>query len=220
MKEQTLREQICEVGRRMYNNGFVAANGGNISARLGKDVYIITPTGISKNDLTVECLLKINGKCEVIEGEGKPSSESKVHIYCYEHRPDVMSVCHAHSPYAVAMCSTNFKMDKYFLPEQVFFLGAVPCCKYAHAGSDELPETMAPYIGKHSALLLGNHGPVTMGDSIMQAYFRMETLEHVSHVYFITKMLGGLNEFTPEQEKDIFDKIEKSGMVHPGNIKL
>ena len=78
----------------------------------------------------------------------------------------------------------------------------------------------APYIAKHSALLLGNHGPVTMGNSAMQAYYRMETLQHVAHVYFITTLLGGPIEFTPEQAKQIFDKIEASGRIHPGNIKL
>jgi L-fuculose-phosphate aldolase len=220
MNEQSIKEEMCEAGRRMYENGFVAANGGNISARIGENIYIVTPTGVSKKDLTPEGLLKINGQCEIIEGEGKPSSESKVHIYCYENRPDVMSVCHSHAPYSVAMASTNFKMDKYFLPEQVFFLGAVPRCEYSPAGSNEVAESMAPYIEKHSALLLGNHGPVTMGDSIMQAYFRMETLEHVAHVYSITKMLGGVIEFTPEEEKYIFDKIEARGMIHPGNIKF
>ena len=220
MNEKKLREEICEVGKRMYQNGFVAANGGNISARLGDDLYLVTPTGVSKNDLTPDCLLKINGRCEIIEGKGAPSSESKVHIYCYENRPDVMSVCHSHSPYAVAMASTDIKMDKYFLPEQVYIIGAVPRCEYAPAGSYELPKSMAPYIKKHSALLLGNHGPVTMGDSVMHTYFKMETLEHVAQEYFITKLLGGLIEYTPEQAKDIFDKIEASGEIHPGNIKL
>ena len=220
MDEQRIKEEICEVGRRMYQNGFVAANGGNISVRLDEDVYLVTPTGVSKNDLTPESLLKINGQCEVTEGEGKPSSESKVHIYCYENRPDIVSVCHSHAPYSVAMASLNIKMDKYFLPEAVFSLGAVPRCEYAPAGSQEVAESMAPYIKKHSALLLGNHGPVTMGSSVMQAYFRMETLEHVAHVYFITTLLGGPIEFTPEQAKHIFDKIEASGRIHPGNIKL
>ena len=220
MSEQSIKEEICEAGRRMYQNGFVAANGGNISARIDEDVYIISPTGVSKNDLTPESLVKINGRCEVIEGDGKPSSESKVHIYCYDNRPDVMSVCHSHAPHAVAMASLKIKMDKYFLPEQVGSLGAVPRCEYALAGTHEVAESMAPYIKKHSALLLGNHGPVTMGNSVMQAYFRMETLEHVAHVYFITTMLGGMMEFTPEQEEAIFDKIEASGRIHPGNIKL
>jgi L-fuculose-phosphate aldolase len=222
MDEQQLREEICEVGRRMYENGFVAANGGNISARLGEDVYLVTPTGVSKKDLTPEGLLIVDGRCEVIEsdGSGRPSSESKVHMYCYENRPDVMSVCHSHAPYSVAMASLPIKMDKYFLPEAVFSLGAVPRCEYAPAGSHEVAESMAPYIEKHSALLLGNHGPVTMGNSVMQAYFRMETLEHVAHVYFITTLLGGPIEFTPEQAKVIFDRIEASGRIHPGNIKL
>ena len=218
--ERLLRQTICKIAHRMYQFGFAPCCSGNISAKLGEDCYLITPSGVCKADLTEDMIVKINGRCQTLEGTGRASSESKVHIYCYEHRPDVQAVCHAHPPFATAYSAVNCKLDQYFLPDQVYYLGAVPRCEYQPAGSVEIAQSMAPYISRHSALLLGNHGAVTMGASLDEAFGRQEMLEQLGKVSFITKLLGGPREFTPSELAPQFADILQEGIVHPGNIKL
>lgn len=218
--ELKLREEICEVSRRMYQFGFSPCTSGNISARLAEDVYLITPSGVCKADLTPDKIVKMNGRCEVLDGKGHASSEGKVHVYAYEHRPDVMGVCHAHAPCAVTMSSLTCKLDRYFLPDQVYYLGAVPRCEYAPSGSYAVAESMAPYIDKHSALLLGNHGAVTMGGSVSEAFYRLEMLEQYCKVAILANLMGGPREFTKEEADQIFEEVREEGIVHPGNITL
>ena len=101
-KELALRQEICEVAHRMYEAGFSPANSGNISGRLGEGQYLITPSGVCKKDLTPDMLVKIDDGCNPIDG-GKASSEARVHVYCYQHRPDVMGVCHSHAPFGLCL---------------------------------------------------------------------------------------------------------------------
>lgn len=218
--EQDLRKEICKIGRRMYQFGFSPCNSGNISARLGTDSYLITPSGVCKEDLTPDQIVKINGRSEVLSGTGHASSESRVHIYCYTHRPDVMGVVHAHAPFSVAFACMDKKLDRYFLPDQVYYLGAVPHCPYQPAGTAEVAESMAPYISRHSALLLGNHGSVTMGETLADAYGRLEMLEQLCKVSFLTGLAGGAREFSGSEAAELFREIEESGMIHPGILRL
>ena len=218
-KELALRQEICEVAHRMYEAGFSPANSGNISGRLGEGQYLITPSGVCKKDLTPDMLVKIDDGCNPIDG-GKASSEARVHVYCYQHRPDVMGVCHSHAPFATAFACMDRKLDRYILPDQVVYLGAVPRCEYQMYGTQGVAESMAPYIEKHSAWLLGNHGTVTMGDSVLDGYYRLEALEQYAKILFITTLMGGARAFTQEEAQAIFDDIRQSGMIHPGNIRL
>lgn len=218
--EQKLRQEICKIAHRMYRQGFSPCSSGNISARLGEDCYLITPSGVCKEDLTEDMLVKINGRCHVLDGRGRASSESRVHIYCYEHRPDVQAVCHAHPPFSVAFAAMERKLDRYFLPDQVYYLGGVPRCEYQPAGTPEVAESMAPYITRHSALLLGNHGAVAMGTDLSDAWGRMEMLEQLCKVTFITDLLDGPREFTNEELRRQTDEIAAEGIVHPGAAKL
>lgn len=218
--ERLLRHEICKMAHRMYRLGFSPCNSGNISAKLADNCYLVTPSGVCKEDLTEEMIVKIDGKCRTLEGIGHASSESKVHIYCYEHRPDVKAVCHAHPPFSVAYASMERKLDQYYLPDQVYYLGAVPRCEYRPAGTMAVAESMAPYIDKHSALLLGNHGAVTMGGDLGEAFGRMEMLEQFCKVDCITRLMGGAREFTEAELKDQFDDIAEEGIVHPGMIRL
>lgn len=219
-RESTLRSEICKAARRMYEAGFCPANSGNISARLGEDAYLITPSGVCKDDLTEDAIVKINGRCETLDGRGKASSEARVHIYCYTHRPDVMGVCHSHAPYATALACMDTKLDRYITPDQVYYLGAVPRCAYQFCGTQAVADSMAPYMQKYSALLLGSHGTVTVGDSVMDAFYRLEALEQFAKIYCITNALGGAREFTAAEADAMFDDIAESGMIHPGNVRF
>ena len=164
MNEKELKELICDIGKRIYTNGFVAANDGNITVKLSDKEYLTTPTGISKGYLTPEMIVKVNDKGETLEGAYKPSSEVKVHLKVYERRPDVGAVVHAHPPYATPFAVAHLPLDSYILPEAVFALGAVPIVPYAQPSTQELADGLIPYLADYDAYILENHGTVTVGE--------------------------------------------------------
>lgn len=219
-KEQMLRHELCKIAHRMYRQGFSPCNSGNISVKLEEDRFLITPSGVCKEELTEDMLVLMDGQGRVVDGKGRASSESRVHLYCYAHRPEVTAVCHAHAPFSVAYAAMERKLDRSFLPDQVYYLGSVPRCEYWLAGTAEVAESMAPYIDRHSALLLGNHGAVTMGTDLDEAWGRMEMLEQLCKVSFITDLLGGPREFTPQELQVQLEEIAQEGIVHPGAGKL
>lgn len=220
LDEKQMRTELCEMAHRMYDAGFSPSSGGNLSVRLEENKYLVTPSGVCKKDLTEDQIVCVNGKGEVLDGNGKASSEFRVHLFCYTHRPDVGGVCHSHAPFSTALSCLKIKLDKYFLPEQLFYLGAVPRCDYHASGTQAVAESMSSYIEKHSALLLGNHGTVTLGGTVREAYERLEALEQYAKILFITTLMGSAREFTSEEAKEMFEEIRQEGIIHPGNIQL
>ena len=160
MNEQEIREQICDVCHKMWQQGWVAANDGNVSVKIGEDLYLATPTGISKSFITPEKLIKINGKGEVLEAlEGyRPSSEIKMHLRCYQEREDVGAVVHAHPATATGFACAHVPMDDYAMIESVIAIGSVPIAPYGTPSTDEVPEGIAPFLKEHDVILLENHG--------------------------------------------------------------
>jgi len=206
--EKLLKEEICEIGRRVYTNGFVAANDGNISVKISDDEYLTTPTGISKGYLTPDMIVKVNSLGEVLDGTYKPSSEIKVHLKVYKERPDVGAVVHAHPPYATVYAVAGIPLDKNMLPETVFSLGSVPIAEYAIPGSQELADGMVMYLQRHDALLLQNHGAVTVGQDLVSAFYKLETLEFYARITFLTSLIGGQKELPKNEiEKLINNRI-------------
>jgi L-fuculose-phosphate aldolase len=171
-------EDIVEVGRRIYINGFVAANDGNISVRVGDDEIITTPTGVSKGFLTPDMLVKVNMDGQKISGNLRPSSEIKMHIEVYKQRSDVRAVVHAHPITATGFAVAGIPLEKCVLPEVVLSLGSIPIAKYGTPSTMELPEAINEFLPTCDAVLLANHGALTVGVDVFNAYYKMETLEH------------------------------------------
>lgn len=204
-----LKEQICDIAKRVYSSGFVAANDGNISMRIGKDEFLTTPTGISKGYLSPEMIVKVNSLGEVLEGTYKPSSEIKVHLKVYAERPDVGAVVHAHPPFATVYAIAGKPLEKNLLPETIFALGSVPIAEYAIPGSQELADGMTRYLQRHDAILLQNHGTVTVGPDVVSAFYKLETLEFYAKITFLTGLINGQNELPKEEiEKLINNRIK------------
>ena len=218
MTPEEIKEQICEVGRRLYQSGFTPANDGNISAKLGDNEFYCTPTGVSKGYMTPDMILKVDGKGNVLEGNLKPSSEFKMHLKVYERRPDVTSVVHAHPPIATTFAVANMPLDKYILPEFCIWLGSVPVCQYGTPSTNEVPESLEPYIENHDAFLLQNHGALTVGSSLMKACFNMESLEFNANVLWHAMLLGKVNEIDGENLVKLAQLREKFSATgrHPG----
>lgn len=204
VSEMELREIICEVGRRMYDKNLVSATDGNISYKLEDDRYLITPSGVSKGFMQPDDILIADGKGERIAGDGKVSSEFFTHLACYEERPDICAVVHAHPPKAVGFTLAERPLTEYLLPEVVFALGGIPTSEYATPGTPEGAGVVREYIGKADAVMLDRHGAVTVGESVLDAYFKMEKLEHAAETIFTARLLGSTNPLDEEQIQKLF----------------
>ena len=204
MKEWQTRNDIVEVGKRMYAKGFVAANDGNISVRLSDDTVMITPSGVSKGYMNPEDMVITDMQGQVLEGAKKPSSEIKMHLEVYRNRPDVYAVCHAHPQKATAFAVARKVCDKVALPEVIFSIGSVALADYATPSTQQLPESIRDIVKTTDAILLANHGALTVGSDVFDAYYKMETLEHYAGIILYARVLGGEHGLTPEQISELF----------------
>lgn len=208
---------ICEIGKRMYNRGYVAANDGNISVKCGANTIWCTPTGVSKGYMTPDMLVKMTLDGKVISGKLKPSSEVKMHIRVYKENPEVNSVVHAHPPVATSYAIAGIQLDKALLPEAVVLLGNVPVAEYATPGTQEVPNSIAPYCKDYNAVLLANHGALTWGSDAMEAYHRMESLEHYATILMYTgNIINKSNELSCDQVDELLKIRQKLGIKGGG----
>lgn len=210
--EQSLRAEIVEVGRRIWMRGYVAANDGNISARLEDDHILITPTGVSKGFMREEELIIINFQGELVEGERKPSSERFMHLAIYKERSDVRSVCHAHPPIATGFAVAGIPLEDCLLPEVIITLGRIPVVAYGTPGTPELSAPLLKLLPDHDAFLLANHGAVTVGVGVTAAYHKMETLEHFAHISLVARQLGRVNVLDEAQAQELYDLRRRFGV--------
>ncbi len=216
--ELELKQDIVEVGRRIWLRGYVAANDGNISVRIGPNEFLCTPTGVSKGFMTPEMIIKINGAGEILSGELKPSSEIKMHLRVYYERPDVNGVVHAHPPICTAFAVAGIPLNKHFLPEVIVTLGEIPLTNYATPSTDEVPQSVAEFVKDHDAILLANHGALTLGSDLFSAYYKLETMEHFASVSLVVRQLGGERELSPERIAQLMEVRQKMGIkgAYPG----
>lgn len=218
-----LREQICDVCHKMWQLGWVAANDGNVSTRLEDGTFLATPTGMSKSFITPDKLVRIDTDGNVLEGAPglRPSSEIKMHLRCYQERPDVNSVLHAHPPTATGYAVAHKALDEYSMIETVIAIGSVPVTPYGTPSTYEVPEAIAPYLGEHDVVLLMNHGALAVGSDIITAYYRMETLELFAKISLTAHLLGGAKEISRENIDRLISMRAQYGVTgkHPGYKK-
>ncbi|CEP66015.1 Class II aldolase/adducin N-terminal [Moorella glycerini] len=216
--EYQIRQDICEVGRRIYAKGFVASNDGNISVRIGENEVLTTPTGVSKGFMTPDMIIKVDLEGRKIAGNLKPSSEIKMHLDVYKHRPDVRAVVHAHPPVATAFAVAGIPLDKPVLPEIIITLGAVPIARYGTPSTEEIPLAVREHLDKYDAVLLENHGALTMGTDVYNAFYKMESIEHFAKITLAARQLGGERVLPCEEVEKLLQIREKLGVSgrHPG----
>lgn len=203
--EKELRELICDIGRNLFNKDYVAANDGNISARLSETEVIATPTGVSKGYLTPEKLVKVNLQGEILEAnEGyRPSTEIKMHLRVYNRLPEMNGVVHAHPPFGTAFAIKGEILDKMMMPESVIAMGEIPLAKYGTPSTEEIPDSIEPFLGKKQAVLLESHGALAWGKDVMAAYLNMERLEYTAKLTFITRMINGERELPKNRIEEL-----------------
>ncbi len=202
----------------MYFKNFVAANDGNISIRVGDNALWTTPTGVSKGYMTEDMLLKVDLEGKVLEGNGKPTSELKMHLRVYKENPAVMAVTHAHPPVATSFAIAGMSLDKAILPEAVVNLGTVPLAHYATPGTQEVPDSIAPFCRDYNAVLLSNHGALSWGKDAYEAYFRLESLEFYAQLIMNTGyIIGRANALSRRQVDVLLETRKRLGILTGGN---
>jgi L-fuculose-phosphate aldolase len=207
------RRAIVEIGRRIWQRGYVAANDGNLSVRLPGDRIVVTPTGRSKGFLEPADLVVVTLDGVRVAGALEPTSELAMHLFAYRRRPDALAVVHAHPPKATAFAASGVPLAECVLPEVVLTLGSVPLASYATPSTEEVPRSLEDLIGTYSAMLLRNHGVLTLGADIEQAYFRMETVEHFAEIAIAARALGGPSPLSREEVRKLLHVREKLGIA-------
>lgn len=199
MEHAAGRTALVSSGRRLDALGFAPATDGNLSARLAPDLFLLTPAGMEKGGLSPEDLLVVDLEGRVVEGTGRPSTETPMHLLCYRRRKDVGGVVHAHPPVATAFAAAGVPLDAPVMPEIVLTVGPVPLVPYAAPGSEELARALEPWVGGHDAFLLASHGVLTLGRDLREALHRMERVEHLARVTLAARILGGPRALTDAQ---------------------
>lgn len=205
MNEHKLKELICEIGRRLYNRGFAAANDGNITVRLNDKELLCTPTMVSKGFMKPEDICKVDYDGKQLAGSRRRTSEVLLHLAVYKNRPDVNAVVHCHPPHATAFAVAHEPIPKCILPEVEVFLGEVPIAKYATPGDQRLPDTIVPYVKDCNTILLANHGTVSFGPELENAYFNTEIIDAYCRILILSKMLGRVNYFDDQATRELLE---------------
>jgi len=212
---QRLRQEICEIGVRLYQRGFAAANDGNISCRVGPNEVLCTPTMICKGFMKPEDLCLVDMEGNQLSGKRKKTSEIKLHLAIMRERPDIQAVVHCHPPYATAFGIAREPVPLCVLPEVEIFLGEVPIAKYDLPGSRQFAETILPFVHKTNVIILANHGTVSFGATVEQAYWWTEILDAYCRMLMLARSLGSVNYFTEPEERALLDLKRKLGFTDP-----
>jgi L-fuculose-phosphate aldolase len=202
--ELQLRHDLVEFGRMLHAQAFVAATDGNLSVRMDANRVMITPTGVSKGMMSPNEMVIVDLQGERLSGARRPSSEINMHLTIYRMRPDIGAVVHAHPCTATAFASSGIALDEPLCSEVVITLGSVPLAPYATTGTNELSESLRPFIPDHNAILMANHGVVTYGYDLRQAYLRMEAVEHYAKIVLAAKQLGSSRTLDEQQLEKLF----------------
>jgi L-fuculose-phosphate aldolase len=194
--------KVVEIAKRLYDRNMNAALGGNVSFRHGDEITI-TEAGINKGFMSANDVVVVDMDGNKLLGNGKPSSEGKMHYEIYKLRPEVQAIIHAHPPFAVGFALAHRDLPDDILPEATILLGHVPCLPYVTPSTIELAREVAQGLAHRNAAFMANHGAITVGADLEEAYNRMELLEQTCMSVVYASVLGGVLHI-PEKDMDFF----------------
>ena len=207
-----VKKEIVDICQRIYQRGYVAANDGNVSVRLDNGLFMLTPTGMSKGFLEPEHIVTVDADGKQVAGTCRPSSESLMHLQIYKERTDVNAVVHAHPPTATGFAVSGIPLTKCVLPEVIISVGSIPIAEYKAPGTQELADCVVRYLKQYDAILLENHGALTVGDSVTSAHYKMETMEHFAKIMFVAYQLGGVKALPGEDVQELIAARQRFGV--------
>jgi L-fuculose-phosphate aldolase len=211
--EHQHRQDIVRFGKLLHQTGLVAAMDGNLSVRLENGNILSTPTLMSKGLIEADDLVIVDSDGSRLNGSRDVSSEIAMHVLIYRKRPDIGAVVHAHPPTATGFAAAGLALDRALCAELIVTLGSVPLASYETPGTPELAEALAPLVADHDAILMANHGVVTYGVDLLNAYMNMETVEHFAKIALVAHQLGRQQTLS-EQHVDKLREIRTKYLAH------
>ncbi len=211
MNIHRIKQEICEIGRRVYQRGFAAANDGNITYRISENEVLCTPTMICKGFMQPADICSVDMQGNQLSGTRKRTSEVLLHLAIMRERPDVKACVHCHPPHATAFAVAREPIPQCVLPEVEVFLGDVPITRYETPGGQAFADTVLPFVNKTNVIILANHGTVSYGETLEKAYWWTEILDAYCRILLLAKQLGNITYFTPQQTKELLDLKRRLG---------
>jgi L-fuculose-phosphate aldolase len=194
-----LRTGLVYYSRQCYRNRYLAATDGNLSVRTKQNTIITTASRTCKGNITQKDLIEVDFDFKILKGKGKPSTELRLHRFIYQKRNDINAVVHTHPVFATAFAISGNSLDKKIFPELVMNIGKVPIASYGSPSTNELPQSISKYVKTSKAILLANHGLVTFGEDLEEAYFITEKVDRAAEIIIYSRLLGGEKQLTREQ---------------------
>ena len=204
----TIRSSIVEVSRLLYSKNLATAFEGNISVIEDEKIYI-TPSAVCKGFVSEEMIVVLDLEGNVLEGEYKPSSETKMHLASYRMRPDIKSVIHAHPPYATAFAVANKPIETKAYPEMILLFEKIPLAAYGTPSTDEIYYGINQYVYDYDIILLANHGVIAFGSNAHDVFFKLESAEGIAKVLALTEQLGGEKELPQNKLEELYELRKK-----------
>lgn len=220
INEFKIKQEICEIGHKLYAKGFAAANDGNISYRVGENEVLCSPTQMSKGSLKPDDICKVDLNGKQLAGRRKRTSEVLLHLEIYKLDPNVKAVVHCHPPHATAFAVAGEPIPTCVLPEVEVFLGPIPTTTYETPGGSAFAETIKPHVKNSRVAVLRNHGTVSWGDTLEHAYWWTEILDAYCRILMLAKQIGRVDRISVPKVEELLDLKEKFGMgVDPRRLE-
>ncbi len=210
-----IKQEICDIGDRLYKKSFASANDGNISYRIGENEVICTPTMINKGFMKPDDMCVVDLEGNQLSGRRKRTSEIMLHLAIMKELPEIKSVVHCHPPHATAFGIAREPVPQCVMPESEIFIGDVPIAPYAIPGSQEFANTVMPFVHRANVIILANHGVVSYGETVEKAYWWTEILDAYCRILMLSKSLGNVNYFTEPEAAALLDLKQKWGYSDP-----
>ncbi|MBC8094731.1 MAG: class II aldolase/adducin family protein [Akkermansiaceae bacterium] len=213
---QNLKEQLCDIGRRLWGRAYVDGNGGNIAIRVGEDIALCTPTLVSKGFMKPEDMCLVDFEGNQLAGVKKRTSEILMHLQIMKRQPKAVATCHCHPPYSTGFAVAGLVPPTCMIPEYEVF-ASVAVAPYRTPGSPEMGQLVADLVDKHNTILMANHGVVSWShNSVEDAYFKMEILEAYCRTILVTAQLGvPAKTMTAPQLQDLLKIKQSLGIPDP-----
>jgi L-fuculose-phosphate aldolase len=215
--ESELRQQLCDVGRMMYERGFIGAADGNLAVRLDAERLLVTPSGALKGFMQPDTMVVTDLAGRPLDG-GRPSTEIQMHVALLQERSDVSAVVHAHPPHVVAFSLAGIPLTRCIIPEIVVTIGSVPTVPYATPGTTELPDSLRGPIRHSDVLSLERHGIVCVADELWNGFKLLDMVEHSAKIVHLALQLGGARTLDREQVEKLMQSRYDLGIQSRNTI--
>lgn len=212
-----LKRELLGICHALHSSGWVANHDGNVSVRLPSDRFLISPTALSKRVIDEADLLVVDRAGRVLQGGRRPFSEFKMHIAVYDARPDVRAVVHAHPPASTGMSVAGVEVVPTILAEAVVSLGdRVPLLPYYFPNSADLLADLRKQAERNDVVTMANHGALSWGDDLEQAFLRLELVEHLANIQLSAQRAGAVRSIPQVDVDRLLEKRAKGGLGPEG----